>query len=112
MNAFQVVWLVLFLVGGGVEGLALIIKARNDTLSEQVWLLRPIRWVRAVLMPFWMWLTWHFWFEPPSLAPDAGVWWDDGIVIALFVVIALSLNLYEQPADTHEAAARPDSRRS
>lgn len=112
MSTFQAIWLALFVIGGVVEFLALLIKSDNDTLSEQVWLLRPIRWVRAILMPFWMWLTWHFWFEPDDLGPRAGVWWDDGIVVAVFAVAAVSLNLYERPADTHGAAARPNTRRS
>jgi hypothetical protein len=39
VNAFQVVWLTLFAAGGVVEIAALINRRRQDTLSEQAWIL-------------------------------------------------------------------------
>lgn len=91
MGWFPIVWLIIFLVGLVVEVLALINKNRGDTLSEQVWILRTIPMVRFVLLPFWLWLTYHFWFEPYSVSPGFGAWWDDFIVIAAGAVAGLLL---------------------
>lgn len=99
MTWFTWAWIALFLVGFSVEGVALVNKVRRDTLSEQVWFLRAKRWGRAVLMPFWAWLTWHFWVEPASMGPLESVWWDDWTLVGFFFAVAVTFNLYGKKAD-------------
>lgn len=93
---FTILWAVLFTVGLIVEGLAIYDKRRGDTLSEHVWLLRTKKYGRAILMPAWAWLTWHFWLEPSAVSARSNIWWDDFILIGLTVALALGANLYEE----------------
>lgn len=92
MSFFQWAWAVLFAIGGLTEIAALIAKKRQDTLSEQVWILRTSVLIRIVLFPFWMWLTYHFWFEPTAWGPvKSNIWWDDIVVLAVSAFGALFL---------------------
>lgn len=77
-----VVWMVILAVVLVFEFWALGRKARGDTLSEQIWWLLKRWWGRAILYPLWIWLTYHFFLEPDSVALQA--WWDD---IALTTVV-------------------------
>ena len=104
LNWFQYLWIVLFGAGVVVEGFALFNNKRNDTLSEQVWLIRTKLVGRLLLFPFWAWLTWHFFIEPATLGPQANVWWDDAIVI----VIALVLGVFVSYEDYHTPALTDD----
>lgn len=93
------IWITLFALGLVAEGYALWSKKRGDTLSEKVWVLRAIRWARAILMPLWAWLTYHFFLEPRSLGVEAGVWWDDWTLVGFFVIVAVAFNMYAEPSD-------------
>lgn len=56
-------WLAMFVV---LEAIAIVDKARDDTLSEQVWALvshNPGLWGSAVAILLG-WLAWHFLVEP------------------------------------------------
>lgn len=57
------VWVALLVLVLAVEAYALGTRTKGDTLTEQVWRLREISWLRIPLWAFWAWLTYHFWIE-------------------------------------------------
>lgn len=67
MTGFTVAWIVwagMFVV---VEGIALVNKSKDDTLSEHVWSIfkvrqQPTKWsfARFFLAAFMVWLSGHF----------------------------------------------------
>lgn len=60
----EAVWLLLAIATALAEGYALGRPEKGDTLSEQVWALLRRPWFRwGVAVPFWAWLTWHFFME-------------------------------------------------
>lgn len=62
MSWWSWAWALLALVGVTLEIAALVNRRRGDTLSEHVW---KLQWpVRAVVVGFVGWLTWHFAFGP------------------------------------------------
>lgn len=86
------VWPVLLLIILVFELKALLSKTRGDTLSESIWWLRTRVWGRIIIVPLWAWMTWHFFLEPPSISPGAGVWIDDIFIVALALGAALLLD--------------------
>ena len=66
MDGFTVAWLLWFGMFAAVEGIAIVRKARGDTLSEHMWKWfkindKPRQWTvrRGVLAVFLVWLTVH-----------------------------------------------------
>ncbi len=85
---FTILWVTIGILGIIVELMAFARRDAGDTLSEHIWTLRMARWGRSILFPLWVWLTWHFFLEPPSLDSYAGVWYDDGILVLAGFVAA------------------------
>lgn len=82
-------WVILLGIGGIFE-LSVLAQKRSDlTLSWGIWWLRTRTWGRALVIPAWGWMTYHFFLEPSSIAPQASVWFDDFVVIGLSLVAAL-----------------------
>ena len=79
-------WLVLFLVAVGFQLFAVARKSRRGMLTNSVRWLRARMLGRLLVFPLWVWLTWHWFLEPRSLAAH---WYDDVIAVLLGVLIAV-----------------------
>lgn len=86
---FSIIWGALLGVILIVETVALLLRRRGDTLSEQVWWLRNQAWARCILFGLWAWLTWHFFVEPTSMGAGSGVWADDITITAAAALLGL-----------------------
>lgn len=81
-----VFWLIL--------GFIALVFQLHSALTNNKWgmLTNSIRWLRArllgrlVVLPGWVWLTWHWLIEPRELGPSI---WPD--IIAVFVGIVLAI---------------------
>ena len=96
MTAIQTIWALLFTLGLLVEGFVLLRGDTKNTLSWQVWTLNRVAWARIVLMPFWIWLTWHFYIEDAffnSLRPPLFV--DDIVITLVAVIVAAKVSFRE-----------------
>jgi hypothetical protein len=56
-------WLMAGLLVAVLETVALLRKEPGDTLSEQVWTLLRVRWVRPIAWAGWLYLTFHFFLQ-------------------------------------------------
>lgn len=99
-----IVWPILAVIILAFETRALVLKRRGDTLSEAIWWLRARLWGRIILFPLAIWLGWHFFLEPASLDPTAGVWFDDWLLVLVGIILALFRD-YEE-FDTRAAERR------
>lgn len=57
---FTLGWIVLFVLGGILEAVAVLNKRKGDTLSEHTWELLEKRGLRVIFVCGWAWLTVHF----------------------------------------------------
>lgn len=57
---FPRAWTLTAILAAALELWALIRRAGGDTLSEQVWRLLRVRWIRPLALLIWGWLTVHF----------------------------------------------------
>ena len=85
-RSWNVLWMLLAFVGVLFEGIALGRPELGDTLTESVRLLRFDPVGRFVVLPLWVWLTWHWILRPSDVAQFT---WRDLAVLALGTAIAL-----------------------
>jgi hypothetical protein len=79
---FAFLWSVLLVAGLALEAITLYM--RRGTLSQQVAWLRRRLWGELLIVPAWIWLTYH-WFV------DVGYGWGwDVLALAVGVVIAIA----------------------
>jgi len=81
-----VVWLVLALAVVALELVAVFSKRRGDTISESVWwLLR--RGAGVALLPFYIWIGWHFFLEFWGFPQLRGTFVDDVVIVAVAALL-------------------------
>lgn len=59
------IWVVIWVVGLTFEAYTILDRKRGTTFSAQIWRLRAMPAVRAILVAATAWLVYHFWFESP-----------------------------------------------
>lgn len=91
------IWALLLIVILTFEGITLYNKKKGDTLSEQVWGLMGSIWGRIILIPTWLWLTYHFFIEPHWLESLHLVnFVDDIVLVSVSLLIMLGYNLFKR----------------
>lgn len=84
---FALIWAIIFAVGLTFEAYTIIRKRRGDTLSEHVWLLSKYGVGRLLLIPAWVWMTYHFWIEHQISDDLVTHGYDDWSLVALAAVL-------------------------
>lgn len=103
-----IVWPIILVVILAFEAKALINHIKHDTLSEGVWWLRTRLWGRLLLFPLWSWVTYHFFIEAASMNPQSGVWWDDFLIIGIFLGLAIARDYEDYHVTKTVVVDKPD----
>jgi len=86
-SSWRMLWFLLALIAMLVEGIALGRPERGDSLSEAVRFIRFDAVGRYVLIPLWVWLSWHWIVRPDGAATFS---WRDLVAIALGIAAAIA----------------------
>lgn len=82
---WPLVWTLVFMLVVLLEGIALGEPQAGDSLSEAVALLRWDAVGRWVMIPLWVWLTWHWMLRPRGMALFT---WRDVVALAIGTLLA------------------------
>lgn len=65
-RTFLALWLLWFLAFAFIEGYAVGHPQAGDTLSELLWGLMELEWLKFLLGCAWGWLGWHLFVQRPK----------------------------------------------
>lgn len=83
------VWVVLFALAIGFQLRSWKLGDEWGMLTTSVKWLRVRLWGRMIVIPLFVWLTWHWFVAPPRFD---GTWGDDAMVLVVGAVVALFLD--------------------